>query len=161
MIKGITLLVTKRCDLQCEHCLRGHPKNKDDFPLSLLDKLLNEAMQFGAGHVGLTGGEPHLHRQFDQVVSKIVSYGFSWGFASHGQRTKPYLPLMEKYREQFRYARLSLDGATPAIHDEIRGRIGSFEVTTHLSVEGLKPRKACQAEPVGGKESHSDYFFAQ
>ena len=127
MIKGITLLVTKRCDLKCEHCLRGHPQDKVDFPLSLLDKLLNEAMQFGAGHVGLTGGEPHLHREFDQIVEKIVNYGFSWGFTSHGQRTKPYLPLMEKYREDFKYARLSLDGATPALHDEIRGRKGAFE----------------------------------
>jgi MoaA/NifB/PqqE/SkfB family radical SAM enzyme len=127
MIRGITLLATKRCDLHCEHCLRGYPQDKTDFPLSLLDKLLTEAMQFGARHVGLTGGEPHLHHEFDKLVEKIMSYGYSWGFASHGQRAKPYLPLMEKYRDRFKYARLSLDGATPALHDEIRGRKGSFD----------------------------------
>lgn len=127
MIRGITLLATKRCDLHCEHCLRGYPEDKTDFPLALLDKLLTEAMTFGARHVGLTGGEPHLHREFEKLVEKIMSYGYSWGFASHGQRTKPYLPLMEKYRDRFKYARLSLDGATPATHDEIRGRKGAYE----------------------------------
>jgi|CXWL01.1.fsa_nt_gi MoaA/NifB/PqqE/SkfB family radical SAM enzyme len=127
MIRGITLLATKRCDLHCEHCLRGYPQDKTDFPLPLLDKLLTEAMTFGAKHVGLTGGEPHLHREFDQLVERIMSYGYSWGFASHGQRTEPYLPLMEKYRDRFKYARLSLDGAIPATHDEVRGRKGSFE----------------------------------
>jgi len=127
MLNHIAIVTTLRCDLKCQHCLRGFPKQRPDFPVELLDKLLIEALPFGARHVALTGGEPGLHPHFEQIVEKIVSYGCSWHFVSNGQRTKPYLPLMERYKDQFRNVSLSLDGATAATHDKIRGRKGAFE----------------------------------
>lgn len=101
MLTNLALITTTRCDLKCQHCLRGFPKERPDFPIELLDKLLIEAIPFGVKHVGLTGGEPHLHPQFEQIVEKIVSYGYTWHFVSHGQRTEPYLPIMERYRDSF------------------------------------------------------------
>ncbi len=127
MINHLTMITTLRCDLKCQHCLRGYADERPDFPLELLDKLLVEALPFGANHVALTGGEPHLHPQFEQLVEKIVAYGYTWHFVSNGQQTEPYLPLMEKYRESFRHVTLSIDGATAKTHDELRQRPGAFE----------------------------------
>jgi MoaA/NifB/PqqE/SkfB family radical SAM enzyme len=127
MLKNINLLTTHRCDLHCEHCLQGFPKKQIDFPIDLLDKLFSEALSFGVQKVTLTGGEPHLHPNFSEIVEKIISYGFLWSFVSHGQRTEPYLSLIEKYREQFDYIKLSIDSFEPALHDEIRGKKGAFE----------------------------------
>jgi MoaA/NifB/PqqE/SkfB family radical SAM enzyme len=126
MIRYIGLLTTARCDLHCQHCLQGLPKRKVDFPLELLDKLLIEAMPFGNHHITLTGGEPDLHPHLPALVERIVQYGYTWSLVSHGQRTKVYLPLMERYRNQFKFIRLSLDSASPALHDEIRGSKGAF-----------------------------------
>jgi MoaA/NifB/PqqE/SkfB family radical SAM enzyme len=95
--------------------------------MDLLESLLVQALPFGAKHVALTGGEPHLHPHFAQMVETIVAYGYTWHFVSHGQRTEPYLPLMERHRERFRHVALSLDGADPATHDAIRNRPGAFE----------------------------------
>jgi MoaA/NifB/PqqE/SkfB family radical SAM enzyme len=127
MLTNLALITTTRCDLHCQHCLRGYPTQRSDFPVELLNKLLTEAMPFGVKHVGLTGGEPHLHPQFEGIVEKIVSYGYTWHFVSHGQRTKPYLPMMERYRDSFEHVSLSIDGAKAKTHDEIRGRKGAFE----------------------------------
>jgi MoaA/NifB/PqqE/SkfB family radical SAM enzyme len=34
---------------------------------------------------------------------------------------------MKKYRKQFKTIGLSIDGATPELHDELRGQKGAFE----------------------------------
>jgi MoaA/NifB/PqqE/SkfB family radical SAM enzyme len=130
MLTKLILITTYRCDLHCQHCLQGFPREHSDFPVELLDKLLTEALPFGARHVNLTGGEAHLHPQFEHIVETIVNYGYTWGLISHGQRAEPYLPLMEKYRKQFKTVGLSIDGATSGLHDELRGRKGAFEKVT-------------------------------
>ena len=105
-------------------------KKQLDFPVELLDKLLTEAPTFGVKKVGLTGGEPHLHPSFDEIVKKINDYGLRWGIVSHGQRSAPYLPLIKRYQEQFDTIKLSIDSADATLHDEIRGRQGAFENVT-------------------------------
>ena len=130
MLTDLVLITTMRCDLKCAHCLRGFPKERPDFPLELLDKLLVEAMPFGANHVALTGGEPHLHPDFEKMVEKIIAYGYTWHFVSHGQRTEPYLRVMEKNREKVSHISLSLDGATAETHDALRSRQGAFSKVT-------------------------------
>ena len=126
MLNNIAIITTMRCDLKCQHCLRGFPKERPDFPLELLDKLLTQALPFGANHVGLTGGEPHLYPGFEKMVDKIVAYGYTWHFVSNGQETKPYLPLMERHKDKVNHVSLSIDSTTAAIHDEIRNRSGAF-----------------------------------
>ena len=86
-----------------------------------------DARPFGAKHVALTGGEPFLHPEFNEMVEQIMNAGYTWHFVSNGWQTKPYIPLLEKHEESVSHVALSLDGATPEIHDEIRGRSGSFE----------------------------------
>jgi len=130
MLRQISILTTYRCDLHCEHCLRGFPKQQANFPIDLLDKLLTEALSFGIVSVRLTGGEPYLHPEFAEIVEKVTNYGLQWGFVTHGQRTKPYLPLIQRYREQFGYIKLSIDSSESALHDEIRGKEGAFDKVT-------------------------------
>jgi MoaA/NifB/PqqE/SkfB family radical SAM enzyme len=127
MLSSIAITTTTRCDLKCQHCLRGFPKDRHDFPVELLDKLLTEAMPFGPHHVGLTGGEPHLHPQFVHMVETIVRYGYTWHFTSNGQNTNSYLPLMQQTREQFGHVNLSIDGINAETHDLIRNKKGAFK----------------------------------
>ncbi len=127
MLSHLVLINTLRCDLKCTHCLRGFPYERPDFPLDLLDKLLTEALPFGANHVALTGGEPHLHPEFDALVDKIVAYGYTWHFVTNGQQTEPYLRVLEKHREAVSHVTVSMDGATAETHDELRRRTGAFE----------------------------------
>jgi MoaA/NifB/PqqE/SkfB family radical SAM enzyme len=120
MLSHITIIAAMRCDLKCAHCLRGFPKECPDFPMDLLDKLLTEALPFGAKHVAITGGEPHLHPDFEAMVDKIVAYGYTWHFVTNCQRTEPYLRVMEKHKDKVSHVAVSIDGATAETHDEIR-----------------------------------------
>lgn len=122
----LTITTTNRCDLKCAHCVRGFPKERFDIPLEVVEPLLREARSYGSRHVSLSGGEPHLHPEFEKIVEIIVQYGYSWHFGSNGQRTEPYLPLIELYKENFHYVSLSIDGATEEINDSIRGK-GTFK----------------------------------
>jgi MoaA/NifB/PqqE/SkfB family radical SAM enzyme len=127
VLSQITITVTHRCDFHCQHCIQGFPRKREDFPIELLDKLPTQAMPFGARHVCLTGGEPHLHPEFPKLVEKVVGYGYSWNLITHGYRAEPYLPLMRHFREKFTGVGVSIDGSSPALHDELRGRRGAFE----------------------------------
>jgi len=51
----IMLEVTRKCNLRCEHCVRGPAQNK-----SISDRVLNEIGKLDIGTLTLTGGEPTL-----------------------------------------------------------------------------------------------------
>jgi organic radical activating enzyme len=54
---------------------------KVDFLLKSLPKLLEQVRLFGAWQVGFTGGEPHLHPQFAELVEMVSQVGFTWKVA--------------------------------------------------------------------------------
>jgi MoaA/NifB/PqqE/SkfB family radical SAM enzyme len=126
MIRKLIVETTMRCDLACLHCLQG-PKSAVDFPLDVLPRLLEEARPFGPKHVVLTGGEPHLHPEFDRLVEIVHEAGYTWSFVSSGWKALPYVHVMNRFRETCSHATLSLDGATAETHDAIRGRAGAFD----------------------------------
>jgi MoaA/NifB/PqqE/SkfB family radical SAM enzyme len=126
MLNNLVIITTMRCDLKCNHCLRGYPKDRADFPMDLLDKLLTESMPFGVKHVALTGGEPCFHPNFAEMVQKIIAYGYTWSFVSNGQKAEPYLKIMEEYKDKTTHVTLSIDGATADTHDFLRARKGAF-----------------------------------
>jgi len=53
----IILEVTRRCQLRCDHCLRGDAQRKD-----VSDKVIHFLSKYNIGHLTLTGGEPTIVR---------------------------------------------------------------------------------------------------
>lgn len=60
----VTMEVTRRCNMQCEHCLRGKAQNKD-LPKAYIDALMSQ-MEY-IGDITFTGGEPSM-------VPEIIEY---------------------------------------------------------------------------------------
>lgn len=60
------LEVTRKCNLRCEHCMRGEPQN-----LNMSDEILEEVFRQidHVSHLSLTGGEPFLA---PHVLEKMV-----------------------------------------------------------------------------------------
>jgi hypothetical protein len=57
-INSLVVEVTRRCNMACDHCLRGDAQNKDiDF--KHIDSLLSQCD--GIGNVTFTGGEPSMN----------------------------------------------------------------------------------------------------
>lgn len=57
-IKILSIEVTRKCNLRCNHCLRGDMQNVD-IPFTFIDKLLDQISSIG--HLTFTGGEPTLN----------------------------------------------------------------------------------------------------
>jgi MoaA/NifB/PqqE/SkfB family radical SAM enzyme len=57
-IKHLAIEVTRKCNIQCSHCLRGESQSKD-ISFEYIDSLLNQVSSIG--HFCPTGGEPSLN----------------------------------------------------------------------------------------------------
>ena len=83
----ISFHVTDRCQLNCDHCLRDPGKQPVDLDLKVIDSALEQAHAvYGVQHAALTGGEPTLHPQFEQIVDAIVDRGLTWHMVTNGAR---------------------------------------------------------------------------
>lgn len=136
------------CNLACTHCfITCGPKN-DSHPFmefeTVLD-ILDEAEEHGLKEVYFTGGEPMLHTEFDQLVEAVLRRApltvLTNGILIDADRARRFRALSDasQYTLEFR---LSIDGASPAENDPIRGR-GTYESilrgASHLQQAGLLP----------------------
>ena len=129
MSRALAFHVTERCGLQCRHCLRDPGKQRADLPLELVERLLPEARALhGIRHAGFTGGDPLLWPQLEGALDACVRHGFTWHVVTSGRGFDRLLAMLDEdpeRRESLTMVDLSLDGATDATHDAIRGE-GSF-----------------------------------
>jgi MoaA/NifB/PqqE/SkfB family radical SAM enzyme len=138
------------CNLDCGHCFRDIYRGTGDksnlfFPLDLLAKILIEAKPLGYTHIAITGGEPPLHPQFGEALELIAQHGYTYHFLTNARNfsktLKAVTPALR--RAKLTSISISVDGATEATHDRIRGKDSYREVVSAMA--------ACQAVgiPVG------------
>jgi MoaA/NifB/PqqE/SkfB family radical SAM enzyme len=130
----IIVELTNRCNLSCQHCFDERHAAHGDLPLFVLDRVLDEAHACGIDEICFTGGEPTVHREFAEVVSRVCGTGYGFSFVSNGMNFRKICPLILRFREAFRGVTFSLDGARQTTHDTIRGA-GSYrrvlQATSH------------------------------
>lgn len=138
------------CNLDCTHCFRsiyrgGAENNKDLFlPLEVLDKILREAKALGYQHVAITGGEPPMHPRFGEALDIIANHGLTYHFLTNARNFQKTLKAVSTPLRRSKLAGISfsLDGATEATHDKIRGKGSYREVVTAIATcqaVGIKP----------------------
>lgn len=117
--------LTNRCNLKCHHCWTGRHGGNDDLPLEILERLLAEAKDFGFDHVSFTGGDPTVYRHFPDALRLTAEAGYEFGFVTNGRNFVDTHHHLLPYRERLRIITFSVEGATEATHDRLRGK-GSF-----------------------------------
>lgn len=138
------------CNLDCTHCFRsiyrgGAENNKDLFlPLDLLERILIQAQPLGYHHVAITGGEPPLHPRFGEALDIIARHGFTYHFLTNARDFQKTLKAISTppRRASLTGVSFSLDGATEATHDRIRGAGSYREVITAIAMcraTGIEP----------------------
>jgi MoaA/NifB/PqqE/SkfB family radical SAM enzyme len=137
-LEWITFHVTDRCQLDCEHCLRDPQQKPLDISVDLVRRILGQAKElYGSSHVAFTGGEPTLHPDFYGLVDAAVDLGYTWHCVTNGRRFAAVaheLGARPARREGLTMVNFSLDGATEAVHDGIRGAGSYREVMSAVSV---------------------------
>ena len=128
-VETIAFHVTDRCQLNCDHCLRDPGLKSLDIEVDLVGRVLAEAKRlYGSAETSFTGGEPTLHPRFLDLVDVAVAQGYRWRMVSNGERFPRVLASLQAEAarlEALSAFNFSLDGATEATHDLVRGK-GSY-----------------------------------
>jgi radical SAM protein with 4Fe4S-binding SPASM domain len=127
-IREIDLHLTNRCNLTCAHCSVDSGRTPyAELPRHVWEKVIDEAIAMGCEYFDLTGGEPILYPDADQLIRYIAASGRHLELQTNG------LHLTAEKLERLHAAGLrdlviSLDGERD-MHDRMRGRIGAFDET--------------------------------
>ncbi|MCX5794644.1 MAG: radical SAM protein [Elusimicrobia bacterium] len=122
-LHSVTLAVTNRCSYKCWHCYNAGRSQKD-IPLARLRQLAAELAELGAVCLTLTGGEPLLRADLEEVVASFDGR-FYLSLGTTGSGLTPERARKLKERGLFAVG-ISLDSETEAEHDRLRGKAGAF-----------------------------------
>jgi mycofactocin radical SAM maturase len=124
---NVTWEITTRCNLRCRHCLSA---DLMESPVAELDfdrccRFLDELDRMDVFQVNFGGGEPFLRPDFSDILDYAHLKGIVTCVSTNGtvidKRLAARLAAMDLL-----YVQVSLDGATAATNDVIRGA-GTFE----------------------------------
>lgn len=122
MLLGFAL--TEHCNLRCPHCIRDDVTTVRSLDAALVESVLDQALDlYGSITASFTGGEPLLHPEFHRIAAACAARHVPYRFVSNGWHVRRLMPLFDRHPPEA--VRLSLSGATQAVHDAERGR-GSF-----------------------------------
>jgi radical SAM protein with 4Fe4S-binding SPASM domain len=125
--------VTYRCNLSCNHCVvnAGQPPSSE-LTLKESKHLINELASFGVKNLVLTGGEPLLKPKFFEIANHAMNAGLSLQISTNATVITP--KIAKKIAALHAGVQVSLDGATPKVHDHFRKKKGAWK----LAVQGIK-----------------------
>src|SRR5882724_5171084 len=105
------LIPIRRCNLACKYC-----NEYDDFskpvPTEVMFKRVDKLGQLGTSVVTISGGEPLLHPELDEIVGRIRQHGIVAGMITNG-----YLLVPERIerlnRAGLEWLQISIDNVNP------------------------------------------------
>ncbi len=126
-LRYLELQITDRCNLRCRHCYLGD-SGSHDLSVKQIGDILHEFEEMQGLRLLITGGEPLIHREFDEINSILPDFFVRKVLFTNG------LLLQERIIERLNIdeIQISIDGLEEA-HDSLRGK-GAFRAT----MEGMK-----------------------
>ena len=140
----LTWELTYACNLECVHCLsssgRRDPRELDTAEAKEVLEQLHDLQVF---YINIGGGEPMIRRDFFELLEFSISRGIGVKFSTNGafiDADKARRLAAMDYLD----VQISLDGATAAINDPVRG-VGSYDTARramdNLAAAGFGPFK--------------------
>lgn len=116
------LIVTYRCNAKCYMCNTWQypSKREEEYGPELVDKL-PEGLEF----INITGGEPFLRKDIEDIVARALTKTKRLVISSNGYFTGRIVKLFERFGNRVGI-RISIEGL-PAANDELRGIKNGFD----------------------------------
>lgn len=108
------------CNYRCKHCLRDFSKEARNLPLSLLERVLEEARAYAVRHLAFTGGEATLHPQLSEILDCADRWGYTYHVCTNGSTLPRVWRRVFQGRRNLTGMSISLDGARAETHDFMR-----------------------------------------
>jgi sulfatase maturation enzyme AslB (radical SAM superfamily) len=107
---SINLDLTTSCNFSCPHCLDSRLLNSGDYlDLETVKRSIDTLQKNGLRSVIINGGgEPTLHKNFEEIVSFISERGVQIGIATNGSRLEKVAKVADMLQEGD-WLRISID----------------------------------------------------
>ena len=121
----LTWELTYACNLACIHCLSSSGRRDPrELTTDECKRVIDELERMQVFYVNIGGGEPTVRRDFWELIDYAVSHRVGVKFSTNGSRITPERAA-QLAQSDYVDVQVSLDGATAAVNDEIRGA-GSY-----------------------------------
>ena len=127
--------ITRECNLRCDHCYASAAPGPHPNELTLVEgvRLIDELAELDIPMLIFTGGEPLASKNFFPWIHHAKDVGLRTVISTNGTLITP--EIAQKLRDaDIRYVGISIDAATPEIHDRFRGIQGAWK----MAMDGLK-----------------------
>jgi mycofactocin biosynthetic radical S-adenosylmethionine protein MftC len=166
----LTWELTYACNLACIHCLSSSGR-RDPRELTTAEcfEVIDELQAMQVFYVNIGGGEPTLRRDFWEILDYATAHDVGVKFSTNGSRITAG-NAARLAATDYVDVQISLDGASAAVNDAVRGP-GSFATATdaleRLAQAGMRSFKIsvvvtrANVEQLDELEALADRFGAQ
>jgi len=123
----LVLTVTENCNSRCTFCNFWQTRKKDELSLSEIKQMFNSPMLDSLVSITLTGGEPLLRKDINEIVAFVhKKTGVKPAISTNGLIPKMLERFLQKSSKHIGGITFSVDGPKE-VHEKIRGVKGSLE----------------------------------
>ena len=105
------IIPTRRCNLSCTYC-----NEYDDFskpvPVAEMYRRIDKLAELGTSIISMSGGEPLLHPELDDLIARVRSHGCLSGMITNGYLLMPDR-IKRLNRAGLEHMQISIDNAKP------------------------------------------------
>lgn len=105
------IIPVRRCNLSCAYC-NEYDKSSEPVPTDEMFRRIDKLASLGTTAITISGGEPLLHPDLDEIIGRIRNYGILATLISNG-----YLLTVERIKRLNRagldYLQISIDNVLP------------------------------------------------
>lgn len=126
--------ITRACALACVHCRAEALPRRDPRELTTDEgcRLIDQLVEIGRPILIVTGGDPLMRRDVDELVHYAVGQGLRVGLSPSATRLVTRDRLARLQQLGLSMVHISLDGSTANVHDAFRGVRGSHQRTLEI-----------------------------
>jgi len=107
----VHMVPMRRCNLACGYC-NEYDDHSKPVPLEEMDRRVDKLAELGTTLITISGGEPLLHPDLEEIIRRIRSHGMMAGMITNG-----YLLVRERIEKLNRagldYMQISIDNVQP------------------------------------------------
>ncbi len=119
------IAVTEKCNYNCWHCSKENRGDVDDLSFKIIGKTILDLQDMGVSIIGITGGEPLLRDDLEDIISLIDERSVSIVYTTGNTLT---YEKAKRLKEAGLFAMgISLDHYDKIFYDKKRGYEGAFE----------------------------------
>jgi cyclic pyranopterin phosphate synthase len=132
----LRISLIEKCNLRCKYCMpeEGIPLTPSKFLMSAdeIGSLAKTFVDMGVKKIRLTGGEPLLRKDFEDILEKLSGLGVDLSITTNGILADRFLPIFQKHG--LRKVNFSLDTLKEEKFKEITRRSGYQKTLDNLDL---------------------------